>query len=239
MTKSPLQKKYDIELSQIDKDITYLDTRFDDHTEQIAEIEALSIASDASYAQTVVDANSYLSQAENFGLVAAGCGCSVGAATTVFYEVARAKMRNVNIDPNYGGDSPNENVGTVNLTNTAGSSTTLNPGNYGQGYRNVVEESTEEAAVRYITVLQPSVGICSQTCSELYTAQQQALTNHNNAKTGPERAQYGEQSGIIKKEAQEYRNQRWAMRKGKSNSESRRDRIKNFYPNAGPSGIGT
>jgi len=239
MTKSPLQKKYDVELSQIDKDIVYLDTRYDDHTEQIAEIESLSLASDASYAQTVVDANSYLSQAANFGVVAAGCGCSVGAATTVFYEVARAKMRNVNINPNYGGDSPNEDAGTVNLTNNAGPNTTLNPNNYGEGYKNVVEESTAEAALQYITAFQPSPGICTQTCSELYTAQQQALTNHNNAKTGPERVQYGNQSQVIKREAQEYRNQRWAMRKGKSNTEERRDRIRNFYPNAGPAGIGT
>ena len=41
MAKSPLQKTYDIELDQIDKDVAYLETRFDDHTEQITQIEKI------------------------------------------------------------------------------------------------------------------------------------------------------------------------------------------------------
>jgi|14BtaG_2_1085337.scaffolds.fasta_scaffold04635_4 hypothetical protein len=240
MAKSPLQKTYDIELNQIDEDVEYLETRFDDHTEQIKQIEDLSRASDASYAQTVVIANSYLQQAVNFGEVAVGCGCSIGVTADVPFESARAKMTNVNINPNYGGNDPNEDQGTVPLTEEDSSgNTTLNPVNYGKGYQNTIRDSSETATLKYVAAIQPNPGICTQTCSELYTLQQQALTDLNTARASPDRTQYGTQSGIIKDEAQEYRNQRWALRKGKKNTEERRQRIVNFYPNAGPGGIGT
>jgi hypothetical protein len=239
MAKSPLQKTYDIELDQIDNDVAYLETRFDDHTEQITQIENLSKASDAEYAQTVIIANSYLGQAVDFGDTAVSCGCSILVTTETAYESARAKMTNVNNNPNYGGDDPNEDVGTVSLTSNEGPNTTLNPVNYGKGYQNVIEESDTTAMLNYVQLFQPSPGICTQTCSELYTAQQQALTDLNNARSSPDRTLYGTQSAIIKDEAQEYRNQRWALRKGKQNTEERRQRIVNFYPNAGPAGIGT
>lgn len=248
MAKSPLQKRYDQESGQLDKDVAYLDTRVDDQSEQIKDITVLSIPSDTLYAQTVVDANSYLGQAVNFGIVAAGCGCSVaglgstaflvGTAVTVFYEVARAKMKNVNSD-SYDGDAPNDDNGTVNLTNNAGPNTDLNPNNYGEGYKNVIENSGISTVLRYVSATQLVSGICTQSCSALYTAQQQALTDYNNAKaTGP-RDEYGGQSRIVKGEAMEYRRQRWAFKKGRRFSKDRQDRIKNFYPNAGPTGIQT
>ncbi len=242
--KTPLQIFYDKETNQLEQDVAYLDTQLDKYDDHINGITPLANPSDEAYAQTVVDANRHLSQAVNFGVVATGCGCSVvGVSVTVYYEIAQNVMDN-NSYAGYDGDDPLGEASPTNLTNGEGGSTTLNPSNYGRGIDNQVSLGSSTPLI-YISANQidlfglPIVGTCTATCAELYTAQQDAISAYNSAKASGPRSQYATTSKSIKEEAAEYRKQSWAFSRGRRNTLNRKDRIANFYPNAGPSGINT
>ena len=245
--KTPLQIFYDRETNQLENDVAYLDTQLDKYDDHIGSLTPLANPSDEAYAQTVVDANRHLSQAINFGVIATGCGCSVatastgdflaGTAATVYYEIAQNVMDNNSYD-GYDGDDPLGEASPTNLTNGSGGSTTLNPSNYGRGIDNQIS-SGDSALLLYVRSTQPSSGICTQTCSQLYTAQQSAISAYNSAKASGPRSDYATTSKTIKEEAAEYRKQSWAFSRGRRNTLNRKDRIANFYPNAGPSGINT
>lgn len=245
--KTPLQIFYDKETNQLEQDVAYLDTQLDKYDDHIGALTPLANPSDEAYAQTVVDANRHLSQAINFGVIATGCGCSVatastgnfqaGTAATVYYEIAQNVMDNNSYD-GYDGDDPLGEASPTNLTSGSGGSTTLNPSNYGRGIDNQIS-SGDSALLLYVSATQLSPGICTQTCSELYTAQQSAISAYNSAKASGPRSQYATTSKTIKEEAAEYRKQSWAFSRGRKTTLNRKERISNFYPNAGPSGINT
>lgn len=245
--KTPLQIFYDNETNQLENDVAYLDTQLDKYDDHINGITPLANPSDEAYAQTVMDANRYLSQAINFGVVATGCGCSVaigntsdfqlGIAATVFYEIAQNVMDNNSYD-GYDGDDPLGDASPTNLTDGSGGSTTLNPSNYGRGIDNQIGTGSSEILL-YIYAIQSLPGICTQSCSALYSEQQSALNSYNDAKASGPRSQYAATSRSIKEEAAEYRKQSWAYGRGRRTTLNRKERIANFYPNAGPSGINT
>lgn len=245
--KTPLQIYYDNETNQLEQDVAYLDTQLDKYDDHIGSLTPLANSSDEAYAQTVVDANRHLSQAINFGTVATGCGCSVamedgadfeaGIAVTVSYEIAQNVMDNNSYD-GYDGDDPLGEADPTDLTSGEGGSTTLNPSNYGRGIDNQIGTGSSEVLL-YVNAFQGFPGICTQTCSQLYTAQQDAITAYNDAKASGPRSDYAKTSRTIKEEAAEYRKQAWAFSRGKRTTLDRKDRISNFYPNAGPSGINT
>ena len=245
--KTPLQIFYDKETNQLENDVAYLDTQLDKYDDHIGALTPLANPSDEAYAQTVVDANRHLSQAINFGVIATGCGCSVatastgdflaGTAATVYYEIAQNVMDNNSYD-GYDGDDPLGEASPTNLTNGSGGSTTLNPSNYGRGIDNQIS-SGDSALLLYVNSVQPVAGGCTQTCSQLYTAQQSAISAYNSSKASGPRSDYATTSKTIKEEAAEYRKQSWAFSRGRRNTLDRKDRIANFYPNAGPSGINT
>jgi len=238
MAESPLQKKYNSELEQLKKDKEFLKTRTNRYDDQINDIVKLCLSDDEAYAQTVKDANRYLAEAVGLATVAAGCGCSVAgvgtyyvgaSVTTIYYEIARAKMENASTD-DYVGDDPQGSNGTVALTLNVGSDTELNPSNFGKGV-NLQVGLGASVVLRDILAVQPSPGICGTiTCSELYTLQDQAITNYNNARNAGTRASYANKSSVIKAEAKEYRLQRWANEKGAKFTQDRIDRIETFYP---------
>lgn len=245
--KTPLQLKYDAESKQLGEDIAFLQEKILEYNDQIQEIVSLALPSDELYAQTVMDANRFLGQAVNFATVASGCGCSVaiantatflaGTATTVFYEIAQAVMENASSD-SYTGDDPQGDGGTVNLTSGIGGDTVLEKSNFGKGVSNQVGTGSSVILLS-VNAVQPVSGGCTQSCSALYTAQQAAITAYNNARASGPRTQYDNTSTTIKEEAKEYRLQRWSFGKAEKYTQDRKTRIKNFYPNASASGIGT
>jgi len=235
MAESPLQKRYNSELEQLKKDKEFLETRTNRYDDQINDIVKLSLPSDEAYAQTVKDANAFLSQIVNFAGVATGCGCSItaGLGITTYYEVAKVKMENASTD-DYVGDDPQGSNGALALTVGIGADTELNPSNFGKGVNVRVDAATGVGASvrpRFISEVQPSPGICGTiTCSELYELQQDAIENYNNAKSLVTREGYANKSSVVKTEAKEYRLQRWANEKGKKFTQDRIDRINAFYP---------
>lgn len=239
MADSPLQKRYAAEVDQLREDKKYLETKTDQYDDQINDIVKLSLPSDEDYAQTVVNANTFLGQAIRFASEASGCGCSVaigstgdfsaGTATTVYYEVARADMENASSD-DYTGDDPQGDNGTVALTSGSGESTVLVQTNFGKGISLSIGTGVS-AILLDISAVQPNPGSCSTiTCSEYYTLQSDAITNYNNAKALVPRETAANKSGKIKAEAKEYRLQRWANEKGAKFTQDRIDRIDAFYP---------
>jgi len=238
MADSPLQKRYAAEVDQLREDVKFLKTKTDQYDDNIKDIVKLSLPSDESYAQTVVNANTFLGQAVRYAMEATGCGCSVavastsafvaGTATTVFYEVARAVMENASSD-NYVGDDPQGDDGTVALTTGIGESTALVQSNFGKGV-SVSIGAGSSVILLDVSAIQLSSGTCSTTCAEYYTLQSEAIANYNSAKADPVRTSAANKSEKIKEEAKEYRLQRWANEKGRKFSEDRIDRIEAFYP---------
>jgi hypothetical protein len=231
MADSPLQKRYAAEVDQLRKDNEFLETRTDEYDDRIKDIVKLSLPSDEDYAQTVVNANTFLGQAVAFGSEASGCGCSITIAigSTVYYEVARADMENASTD-DYNGNDPQGDNGTVALTSGSGESTVLVQTNFGKGVSLSIGVGAS-AIFLGISTVQPNPGICATiTCSEYYTLQNDAITNYNNAKSLVARETADNKSSKIKAEAKEYRLQRWANEKGKKFTQDRIDRIDAFYP---------
>lgn len=238
MANRKLQEYYNSELNQLQEDIDYLSEASEKYGDHISEIVSLSLASDESYAQSIVDANNYLAQAVNFATIASGCGCSVaigstgdylaGTATTVYYEVAQAVMENGSYD-NYIGDDPQGDAASVNLTSGSGSGTVLVPANFGRGISNRVSAGSSVVLLSVLS-LQPNPGTCSSHCSYYRDQQQAAITNYNNEKSSGSRTTDANKSATIKEEAKEYRLQRWAYKKAEGYTQDRYDRINTFYP---------
>jgi hypothetical protein len=243
MSKAELRANYTNELEQLQEDMVTIVGIASTYRRTRGQLQELAKPSDEDLADSVIKYNSFIAQAANFGIIAAGCGCSValgntsdfqsGIAQTIFYERAQAERWNVHQPSGeYSGSQPKTDAADLNLNNGTGSNTGIIAQNLGQGRENKVVTLTgagSSVIVKDVLNTPGYVSSCSSSCNYYRQQQEAAIQNANDAKAG--RTNLIDTSDAFKAEATEYNLRVWAYERGKTETQEKINRIETFLPN--------